>query len=293
MSEKQLMRQSLGTYEALSENIIFPLSFDFDDELEFHIGNIEKSVEIYGYIDFFMLINNYAFSTVQAAAYAYTRGDSVKDIEETLILPSMPRILETCKQIEAVDLSGKQYFWGSSANKDASYEFQMNKEHVLNVLVLISHFLSFGIDEATIKKIAPKIAPPGVSNIADAVLSHFVEDRVLAADNDYPSDLFQDALFAIYQAPHAEKPALISAYLDNWIKLISANRGGFNILSLGHFISYTHKTRNTLYKDAEGEYPLYIGHWAWEILCLVKLQKIDDSSFRDHEWYPVEIADYR
>jgi len=61
---------------------------------------------------------------------------------------------------------------------------------------------------------------------------------------------------------------------------------------LGHSILKAHKTNKTLPKEIVGPYPNYRGNWAWEIVCLVKLLEIDDSSFRHHELYPVDIIDY-
>jgi len=92
-------------------------------------------------------------------------------------------------------------------------------------------------------------------------------------------------------ASQQQRPALIEKYLKHWAKILSESRGD-KVHSFGHSITKSHITNKTLHKEIVGKYPNYRGNWAWEIVCLVKLLNIDNSSFRDHEFYPVEMVDY-
>lgn len=43
-------------------------------------------------------------------------------------------------------------------------------------------------------------------------------------------------------------------------------------------------------KGNEGD--SYIGYWSWESAAVTKILGLDDSSYREHEYYPKDLADY-
>lgn len=76
-------------------------------------------------------------------------------------------------------------------------------------------------------------------------------------------------LLKVLDAEPAERPALMKAFLDNWYD----NRKGLPGYDL-HLCS------------PDG----YYGYWCFEAALVVKLFDIDDSSFRDHRYYPAALV---
>jgi hypothetical protein len=71
----------------------------------------------------------------------------------------------------------------------------------------------------------------------------------------------------------AEKPAFVAAYLDNWYRAMKGNYWwGFH-------------------KDPPGR-SSFFGYWAFEAALVTYLWDIDDSSYRDHEYYPKDLIDF-
>jgi len=73
-------------------------------------------------------------------------------------------------------------------------------------------------------------------------------------------------LFQVIDAEPCQRPALMQAYLEAWYKLIGSP--DYHLMDT----------------DA------YDGYWCWEAALVVKLYDIDDSSFRDHPHYPVDLV---
>ncbi|GEK49262.1 DUF1911 domain-containing protein [Halomonas pacifica] len=76
-------------------------------------------------------------------------------------------------------------------------------------------------------------------------------------------------LLKVLDAEPAERPALMKAFLDNWYD----NRKGLPGYNL-HLCS------------PDG----YYGYWCFEAALVVKLFDIDDSTFRDHRYYPAALV---
>jgi len=41
------------------------------------------------------------------------------------------------------------------------------------------------------------------------------------------------------------------------------------------------------------DYPGFCGYWCFEAAAVVKIRSLDDSAFRDHQYYPKDLADWR
>ena len=78
-------------------------------------------------------------------------------------------------------------------------------------------------------------------------------------------------LVSALDAIPADQPALVKKFLDGWYAKVHAPQGAVK-------------------PDSDG----YTGYWSWEAALVVMLFNIDDSSFRDHKYYPDQlVANYR
>jgi hypothetical protein len=105
-------------------------------------------------------------------------------------------------------------------------------------------------------------------SIVKAATGHNIEsERVL---------MHPDAFRSLAKATvvdDAEKPAFVAAYLDNWYKAMKGNYWwGFH-------------------KDPPGR-SSFFGYWSFEAALITYLWDIDDSSYRDHEFYPKDLIDF-
>jgi len=292
MSEYPKMRSSLVERDVLNETIEFIERNDFEARLSNHREKFDSVKAREGFYSYDLLIENYALLQFEGVAFTYTRGDALTDIEKNYVQPSIPRILQTCAEIEKYNLKGKVFFWGSSFTEQG-HIVDMRESDVLNALVFMSYCLSFNIEKTTIQKIIPFLVPPGASIIVDAVLSNYDDSYAVKDTELYTTNDYSEMLYAIYCAPPTEQTTLINTYLDSWAKTMATQRSDSKtLLTLGHYVKHAHKTNRTLQKDVLGKYPLYRGHWAWEIVCLVKLLNINDSDFRGHQFYPVDMVDF-
>ncbi|WP_405124647.1 PoNe immunity protein domain-containing protein [Ralstonia pseudosolanacearum] len=76
----------------------------------------------------------------------------------------------------------------------------------------------------------------------------------------------------IFEADPEQRPALMTKYLDEWYK--ASRREPY----------YDSHTKGRLHN--------YLGYWSFEAAAIAVELDIDDSSFRDKPFYPVELADF-
>jgi len=298
------MRQALVDAAVFDDSINASTNMDLPAKLEMHQKIVKGAIERGDPIGYSALVEQYALGLLRVVSHTYTRGDSIESIDNSFVQPSIPRLelaydeMNSNMQLEK-QTSGTErhyFFWGLSSDKDGNSALPMTASDVLNLMVFVSYARCFKIPDSTMEKLAPVLIQPGKNELVDKILSHLPcqsssTSSQSNASYPEPKPLFV-ALNEIYDAPTSEKPALISSYLKNWAKILSGSRGDGGINTLGHSILKAHKTNKTLPKEIVGRFPNYRGNWAWEIVCLVKLLDIDDSSFRDHELYPVDMVDY-
>ncbi|MCD9087189.1 PoNe immunity protein domain-containing protein [Stenotrophomonas sp. SY1] len=77
-------------------------------------------------------------------------------------------------------------------------------------------------------------------------------------------------LFKVFAAEPDKRPALMATYLDEWY----------------------HASRREPYIDQHGEGDVaFYGYWAWEAAATTFVLGIDDSSYREMQFYPADLAD--
>lgn len=125
-------------------------------------------------------------------------------------------------------------------------------EHCLNIV----HAVNQQSEDALLDKIATQLGCPNKTTMTQIL---------------YPSPY--TLLLSAFDSPVSERPALIKEFLDQWYEGCSAAAWYNN-----HNI------------DCEfNNWDFYFGYWCLEALLIVNLLDIDDSSFKDHPYYPAEL----
>lgn len=79
-------------------------------------------------------------------------------------------------------------------------------------------------------------------------------------------------LLKVFAAEPAARPALMARYMDQW---------------------YTASRREPYYEShTKGREHSFLGYWSFEAAAVAYVLDIDDASFRDHEFYPKDMADF-
>ncbi|SPL68908.1 PoNe immunity protein domain-containing protein [Acinetobacter stercoris] len=112
----------------------------------------------------------------------------------------------------------------------------------------------------------------------DGLLERLVEPFV--ADRGIPPDearrhLPYRKLFKVFSADSEQRPALMLQYLDDWYEA----------------------SRREPYHDQHPQADIrsgisYYGYWSWEAAAVTWLLDIDDSLYREHQFYPKDLVDF-
>ena len=79
-------------------------------------------------------------------------------------------------------------------------------------------------------------------------------------------------LLKVFAADPAKRPSLMAKYMDEW---------------------YTASRREPYYEShTKGRDHSFLGYWSFEAAAVAYVLDIDDASFRDHEFYPRDLADF-
>ncbi|NHQ86765.1 DUF1911 domain-containing protein [Iodobacter sp. HSC-16F04] len=109
-----------------------------------------------------------------------------------------------------------------------------------------------GLFEYIVQKLTPETGP--------------IERTLLHADVYRP-------LAKVIVSPAEERPALVKAFLDGWYKKMKdCYWYGSHTDEVGH--------------------SSYFGYWAFEAALVTFLWDVDDSSYRDHLYYPKDLIDF-
>ncbi|WP_284620504.1 PoNe immunity protein domain-containing protein [Aquabacterium humicola] len=79
-------------------------------------------------------------------------------------------------------------------------------------------------------------------------------------------------LLKVFSADASQRPALMARYMDEW---------------------YTASRREPYYDShTKGRDHSFLGYWSFEAAAVAYVLDIEDESFRDHEFYPKDLADF-
>ena len=107
----------------------------------------------------------------------------------------------------------------------------------------------------------------------DCLIERLLQPFGLAVDplpDDSTRELPYRNTIKIFNAAPADRPALMQRYLEKWY----------------------HASRREYYYDTHKGSATFLGYWSFESGVLTYLLDIDDSSYRDHEFYPKDMVDF-
>lgn len=95
----------------------------------------------------------------------------------------------------------------------------------------------------------------------------------MARPQPFPNDCTRHLPYyktlAIFDSPAGDRPALMLDYLDDWYQA----------------------SRREPYYDSHSRGNQFLGYWSWEAAAITTALRIDDALYRDHEFYPRDMAD--
>lgn len=110
---------------------------------------------------------------------------------------------------------------------------------------------------------------PQRDGMLERLLTAFVPGRNLLVD-ECTRHLPYCKTLKIFSAAEEERPALMKDYLADWYEA-SRREGYYN----------SHRRGD-----------VFTGYWSWEAAAITYVLDIDDSSYRDAMFYPVDLVDY-
>ncbi|GAA0398509.1 hypothetical protein GCM10009133_04180 [Cocleimonas flava] len=227
--------------------------------------------------NFAALTGGYTNDYIEDITYMYSRGDDLSLLEKRA-LEAIDRYVWVAEEIKKQGYMGKTYFYPGKL---------VSPHRILSLYTLLSWFICFGINKDKISKIAPFLAPESEDRLLDVVLSRFQQDRKISNISGNPETF--TLLDQIIDADENKRITLVELYLKDWGKLLS------NLKGLGSLGIHRQKqlTNKTLYKELEVKNATYKGFWAWEVALVVKFFDIDDTTFRDNEYYPDDLVHFK
>lgn len=205
----------------------------------------------------FSLFEFTAFSLFQAS---YSAGESIEHLR--------PRLDQATDAFLLAKKSDVQYM---QEDKVAiRHNFRTRRDIYISALWILSLNILFDSSEDRIKEVITASGNDGVDGVFDLIASRYVTDRPVADEAVYAAPYRR--LLEVFHAPEEDRAKLVNSFLKVW---------------------YQQNKKTDWWGEAEriqlGSV-LYSGYWCFEAAAVVKLLGIDDSLFRDNEYYPADLV---
>ncbi|WP_034597316.1 PoNe immunity protein domain-containing protein, partial [Acinetobacter sp. CIP 53.82] len=110
--------------------------------------------------------------------------------------------------------------------------------------------------------------------LIERLIAPFVTDRGIPP-NDARRHLPYRKLIKVFDADAEKRPAMMLQYLEDWYEA----------------------SRREPYHDQHPQPDIrsgisYFGYWSWEAAAVTWLLDIDDSTYREHQFYPKDLVDF-
>ncbi|WP_304414180.1 PoNe immunity protein domain-containing protein [Photobacterium atrarenae] len=188
----------------------------------------------------------------------YSRGDAIQTLEQHL-----PRALEYREwQKNYADTLPE-----SEQSDRVGWE-ELRQDYMGRFFKWFAFAYCVGMGDTYYRKMLDLTGNKGLDILFDSIAVKLGDtERPIGSKLLYPKRF--KPLYQVIDAEPAQRPELMKAYLDAWYDLIG--RPDYHLMDT----------------DA------YDGYWCWEAALVVKLYDIDDSSFSDHPYYPVDLVHYK
>lgn len=206
------------------------------------------------------LESGYLAPMLQLLGLKYSRGDGLEEIAGLL-----PRTLEALSVATAAFKQDRQSFPENPINLRFGGPFR-------NALVLLGYAACLAPDVQLLRRLLAEIEPGNA--LFDGLARRFDPDRP-HTDNlagEYDQKWFLQCwgpLVELFSLAAAERPAALKSYLKGWYG----------------------KMRIFPWYGSEKKWS-YSGYWCVEAALAVAALDIDDSTFRDHKYYPADLVAY-
>ncbi|SMG29053.1 PoNe immunity protein domain-containing protein [Agreia pratensis] len=203
-------------------------------------------------------IRGYASSHLGLVKYAYSMGFPVSDIRE--LVPAAIRALVIEKATNVRILPAETI--------KIRHNFSTQRDNYIDALEILSLAVIFDLPTGEISE--------ATSDAGGDTLFELIASGQTSLAADAPVHLAwprpYGRLLAVFQAEESKRPKLMLAFLKVWHQ---QNKGvtwwkSHEIVDVGGLF--------------------YGGYWCFEAAAVVKLLGIDDSSFRDNEFYPADLV---
>lgn len=219
---------------------------------------------------------------LQDITYTYCRGDDLDEIKRKYIDIGIDRYIVACDELDKYqdELEEGQRYWLKSL---------FYPHYVHSAYSMVSWFVCFGADEKKLGRIAPYLVRAGEDRLVDTILQRYQPDRQIATE-DKCGRTFK-LLQSVLDVDESKAIKNLEKYLASWGKLMGTLKG---LESIGLTGTRGAKSNESLIANLDTIKNIsYRGFWAWEVALVVRCFDIDDSSFRDHEFYPKDLAHYQ
>ena len=240
----------------------------------------EDSIEIYysrweadknGLRKLTALTSGYTELFLHDVSFMYCRGDELAEIKRLRIDPVLDRYLFLCGEMQ-----GHYQKHIYSLIDDCPNDFY-------TIYTWLCWMLCFGADREKVGKITPYLCEAGKDRLLDAIASHYEPGRDIGVGCANPKTF--GLLDQLFDAEASRYVAIVETYLEDW----PVYMGQLDLGTIGINCGTNLKSREDLIASINDNYQ---GFWAWEVALVVKFFGIDDSSFRDNEFYPHDLVHF-
>ncbi|UTV26482.1 PoNe immunity protein domain-containing protein [Photobacterium atrarenae] len=236
----------------------------FDESVEFRLEWIddrrnglkskEKLPPYRKMLHAFRIVNN----LLELMHARYSRGDDIAAMREDLCL--------------TLEYREWQKHYADALSEDEQSKRvgreELREDYMEQFLKWFAFAYCVGMGDSYYRKMLDLTGNKGLDILFDSIAVKLGDtERPIGGKLLYPKRF--KPLYQVIDAEPAQRPELMKAYLDAWYDLIG--RPDYHLMDT----------------DA------YDGYWCWEAALVVKLYDIDDSSFSDHPYYPVDLVHYK
>lgn len=245
-----------------------------EDPVATYHERLEKSLPVHPVIG---LLNLYVLSYLEDINFLYSRGDSLETIKQDVVDEAMMRCDFVCGEIDR---------HGDDADMHHFYENVVSPTPQHSVYSILCWLVCLDADADKMAKLAKYLLPAGFDRLTDTVLQRYDSSRTIAEACSHPKTF--GLLDSLIDASADKRPAIVASYLKVWGRSMGTLKG---ITGIG--MANTKRVVKTNQALVEAIGPGYKGLWAWEAALVVNFFDMDDSLFKDHEFYPADMAAFR
>jgi len=154
------------------------------------------------------------------------------------------------------------------SSQAATYALLGDAFHIVNRMVCFGILLGHGTLLPSVARIL-EYKNPRMDAMLERMLSHYVSHRDSTL-TECTRHLPYFKTLKIFNAAADERPTLMAEYLEDWYAA----------------------SRREPYYESHTRGPVFKGYWSWEAAAITFLLDIDDSTYRNAEFYPADLVDF-